>query len=266
MKLRFLFVLPLLFCNLGKSEGYNTVETVSAIQYGVAWNVYWDTALNSWDSESGGYEEAARAVRTMRGKEVQVTVRRSNVPSSNLESHYYAAIHSTNVLAERLLELKLFSRNGHITSVDSGSSSPDSVLVESNLTIRIPNDMTALARIPPKPDEIALVKKGLRAFTSRGSSKQTQHFFVGPFNKWSPKVIIYWLEERRFIEVGYPSETPSIPIESQFIQGKTIRIDDDKKGELTAEELLRVEKSRVFWVNRWIANCVHDGVLVEVKP
>lgn len=266
MKPLFTFVVLALCFQAQGTEVYNEFEMTRAIQYGIAWNVYWSTSLNSWDSGSG-YEPATTAAHQMRGKEVHVTIQKKRLLPDGEHPRFFVTIDSTNSVAQRELQFSIHMRDGQICGVSSSSSLNEMVLVKSNLTVQLASDMTAPARTPPSAKEIALVKKGLHAFVTDDGAKSPQHFFVGPFNKWSPKLIVYWVEKRRFIEVGYPSEEPDVPIKSQFIQGRSIDIGDNKEGEaLTPAQMLNNEKSRVFWINRWISNCVMDGVLVEVKP
>jgi hypothetical protein len=38
-----------------RSDNRDTPELVRGIQHGIAWNVYWNTLFNIWDSADGGY-------------------------------------------------------------------------------------------------------------------------------------------------------------------------------------------------------------------
>jgi len=67
MKMRFTFILLLCSLPAAWSQDQQTAEFARGIQYGVSWKIYWDTHLNTWDSEAGDYYEATKAIHQMGG-------------------------------------------------------------------------------------------------------------------------------------------------------------------------------------------------------
>ena len=249
-----------------RSEDHQTAELVQGIQYGIAWNVYWNTHLNTWNPEDGGYYEATKAIRLMRGKEIQVTVHKKEVTAPMIDNQYYVLVHSPVTNLNLYMSLVLNFYKGRISCIDSCSLSEGSTLMTTNLTVQIHEDITQLARVPAKPAEIALIKKGLKTIVARKGLLAPQHFFVAPFNELSPEVIVYWVEKKLFIKTGYPWKEDEL-LKTQFKEARFIPIESpaDAVG-IGDKQFLFNESERAFWSNRWIANCVSDGVLIEIQP
>jgi hypothetical protein len=248
-----------------RSEDRDTPELVRGIQYGIAWNVYWNAHLNIWDSADSGYYEATRAMRLLHGKEIGVTVRKRNSSATAADTRYYVSLNSPATNLNLYVQLVVNFQNGHIACIDSSVPPEDLSTVETNLILKIPEDITQLARVPAKPEELALIKKGLKTLVVAKNLRGTQHFYIAPFNELSPDVIIYWVEQKLFIKTGYPSNEDEL-IRTQFKQARFIHLDsraDDMA--LEDKQFLFKERERAFWINRWIANCVNDGALLEVE-
>lgn len=267
MKTLFAFALLLGFLPGAQGQDQQTTEFVKGIQYGISWKIYWDTHLNTWDSEDGDYYEATKAIHQMKGKEVVATIHKKEGPATALDGAFYIAIDSPVPSVQRYMDLVLNFQEGRLAGIDSGSPPESSVLMEKKLTVKLPQDLEELARVPSKSEDVALIREGLKEWVASKKQQRTaQHFFVAPFNELSPNVIIYWKEKKEFIEIGYPALKNTEAINALFKEAKFIDAEENGKQTLSDKQLLEIERRRVFWANRWIANCVNDGVLLEVRP
>jgi len=267
MKTLFAFVLLLGFLPAVQSQDAQSTEFVKGIQYGISWKVYWDTLLNTWDSEDGDCYEATKVIHQMGGKEVSVTIGNKEGPATVLNGAFYIVVDSPVPSVQRYMDLVLNFQAGRLEGIDSGSPPEGLMLTTKKLTVKLPPDLEQLARIPPKREDVALIKAGLKQWvTTMVKQRTVQHFFVAPFNELSPNVIIYWKEKRMFIETGYPALKSTEAINALFKEAQFIDVEENGEQTLSDKQLLENERRRVFWVNRWIANCVNDGVLLEVGP
>ena len=250
-----------------RSENVQADELVNGVQSGIAWEVYWDTALNNWDTN--GFPAACAAgtwIRSMRGKEIRVSLLEEG-SAAEAGHRYFVSIHSPAPDFQTHMNLVLSIQAGHVARVSSGTPIGKTSIVFTNLAVKVPEDVTALARTLPSKKEVARIKKGLKSVVGDSGKTGVQHFFVGPFSKLSPDTIIYWVEEKEFIKVGCPDTDDAEMISAIFKQCRYVpakRASTDKAQ--TDEQYLFEDKQRTFWESRWIANCVHDGVLVEIKP
>lgn len=260
-----LFILLCVSALPARSENRDTPELVRGIQYGIAWDAYWNAHCNIWDSADGGYYEATKAIRLLRGKEIGVTVLKRNSSATAADTRYYVSLNSPATNLNQYVQLVVNIHNGHLACVDSGVPPEDLITVETNLTLKIPADITQLARVPAKPEELALIKKGLKTVVVAKGFPGTQHFYIAPFNELSPDVIIFWVEQKLFIKTGYPWKEDEL-IRTQFKEARFIHMDSRAEDvALEDKQFLFKERERAFWINRWIANCVNDGVLLEVE-
>ena len=98
---------------------------------------------------------------------------------------------------------------------------------------------------------------------ARDNIKAKQHFFVGPFIQCSPKVVILWVERKTLIETGPPESTSAEILTSQLVTARYSNVDMTKERE--GADKVQAKREELSWVNKWVANCVLDGKLVEVE-
>jgi hypothetical protein len=110
------------------------------------------------------------------------------------------------------------------------------------------------------------LKVALRTEVRSAPKAGPQHLFVGPFNELSPEVVIYWVEERLFLEVATPAD------ETVGGWGEVLRSARETRlgtslglAPWVMDDPVVREREKAFWQDRWLANCVGDGTLVEVE-
>ena len=229
-----------------------------AIRYGMAWESYWDAAYNDLSPK-------AASMLAAQGKVMRVEVWKTTTDAREADSVYYIEPDSHGRDTMPVPQFMIYARRSSVTAIDFGFRGTNGFKDRDTLKVSLPENFRKIASqfSPGAARMLVPIQTGLKGLLVSRHIKGPQHFFVGPFTEYSPKLIIFWVEQKNFIETGPPISTNAASMTRQLTEATYTTVDFAGGGEEHVGLQAKVEE--ISWADKWVANCVLDGKLVEVE-
>ena len=230
-----------------------------SIRYGMAWESYWNAAYNDLSPK-------AMSMLAAQGRAMHVAVWKADTDARDAHSVYYIEPVSHGSNAIPVPDLMIYAQTSKVTAISLGVRGTNAFQDIKDLKVNLPQDFRKEAAqfSPGAIKMLTVLQKGLKGLLAKRTIKGGQHFFVGPFTECSPKVIILWVEQKEFIETGPPNSNDARTLTRQLVEAVYTAVDLTKEaGEDT--DKAQAKREELSWTNKWVANCVLDGKLLEVE-
>lgn len=236
---------------------------IAATKYGIAWDFYWNVVHEEMD---GGKITKKNPILSVVEHPVQVTVWAAPVRMASSDRAYFIESLVPTNSTEYIPHLVIYCKERHVTAIDFGMRETNAVLTRKALKIDLSEGFdNEAARFSAKGlESLTNLELGLKGMLHQKNVKTLQHFFVGPFAEYSPKVVILWVERKTFIETEPPVSDSVKMLTAQLLEARFSTVDNLGDEEKKHDAGGGVSSER-RWIQKWVTNCVFDGKLLEVR-